>query len=108
MESSVSLSWCIRQGTRGEGDGDADYLPPMLTANNATTALLILTLITSELAICNLNRTHTYYVDIEMKLKFDIASQKKHAGSKIKSDVDSVVLRVGNSCYYAPASRGGH
>ena len=42
-----------------------------------------------------------------MKLKFDIASQKKHAGSKIKSDVDSVVLRVGNSCYYAPASRGG-
>jgi len=24
----VSLSWCIRQGTRGEGDGDADYLPP--------------------------------------------------------------------------------
>ena len=23
----VSLSWCIRQGTRGEGDGDADYLP---------------------------------------------------------------------------------
>ena len=28
MESLVSLSWCIRQGTRGEGDGDADYLPP--------------------------------------------------------------------------------
>jgi len=28
VESSVSLSWCIRQGTRGEGDGDADYLPP--------------------------------------------------------------------------------
>ena len=26
----VSLSWCIRQGTRGEGDGDADYLPPPL------------------------------------------------------------------------------
>ena len=29
MESSVSLSWCIRQGTRGEGDEDADYLPPL-------------------------------------------------------------------------------
>jgi len=28
VESLVSLSWCIRQGTRGEGDGDADYLPP--------------------------------------------------------------------------------
>ena len=28
MESSVSLSWCIRQGTRGEGGEDADYLPP--------------------------------------------------------------------------------
>jgi len=26
----VSLSWCIRQGTRGEGDGDADYLPPIM------------------------------------------------------------------------------
>jgi len=26
VESLVSLSWCIRQGTRGEGDGDADYL----------------------------------------------------------------------------------
>ena len=28
MESLVSLSWCIRQGTRGEGDEDAGYLPP--------------------------------------------------------------------------------
>jgi len=28
VESLVSLSWCIRQDTRGEGDGDADYLPP--------------------------------------------------------------------------------
>ena len=28
MESLVSLGWCIRRGTRGEGDGDADYLPP--------------------------------------------------------------------------------
>ena len=28
VESLVSLIWCIRQGTRGEGDGDADYLPP--------------------------------------------------------------------------------
>jgi len=28
VESLVSLSWCIRQGTRGEGDEDADYLPP--------------------------------------------------------------------------------
>jgi len=28
VESLVSLSWCIRQGTHGEGDGDADYLPP--------------------------------------------------------------------------------
>jgi len=28
VESLVSLSWCIRRGTRGEGDGDADYLPP--------------------------------------------------------------------------------
>jgi len=27
LESLVSLSWCIRQGTHGEGDGDADYLP---------------------------------------------------------------------------------
>ena len=25
--SLVSLGWCIRRGTRGEGDGDADYLP---------------------------------------------------------------------------------
>jgi len=30
VESLVSLSWCIRQGTRGEGDGDADYLPPLI------------------------------------------------------------------------------
>jgi len=28
VESLVSLSWCIRQGTRREGDGDTDYLPP--------------------------------------------------------------------------------
>ena len=34
MESLVSLSWCIRQGTRGEGDGDADYLPPLIKAVN--------------------------------------------------------------------------
>jgi len=32
VESLVSLSWCIRQGTRGEGDGDADYLPPSAVA----------------------------------------------------------------------------
>ena len=24
----VSLGWCIRRGTRREGDWDADYLPP--------------------------------------------------------------------------------
>jgi len=35
VESLVSLGWCIRQGTRGEGDGDTDYLPP----NNSVTAL---------------------------------------------------------------------
>ena len=28
MESLVSLGWRIRRGTRGEGDGYADYLPP--------------------------------------------------------------------------------
>jgi len=28
VESLVSLGWCIRRGTRGEGDGDTDYLPP--------------------------------------------------------------------------------
>jgi len=29
VESLVSLGWCICRGTRGEGDGDADYLPPL-------------------------------------------------------------------------------
>ena len=43
MESSVSLSWCIRQGTRGEGDGDADYLPPTLRPVKYTLELLNLT-----------------------------------------------------------------
>jgi len=33
VESLVSLSWCIRQGTRGEGDGYADYLPPQCSIN---------------------------------------------------------------------------
>jgi len=27
VEYLVSLSWCICQGTHGEGDGNADYLP---------------------------------------------------------------------------------
>jgi len=31
VESLVSLSWCIRQGTCGEGDGDADYPPLVYT-----------------------------------------------------------------------------
>ena len=31
VESLVYLSWCIRQGTRGEGDWDADYLPPLVS-----------------------------------------------------------------------------
>jgi len=26
VESLVFLGWCIRRGTRGEGDGDAEYL----------------------------------------------------------------------------------
>ena len=26
----VFLGWCIRRGTRGESDGDADYLPPII------------------------------------------------------------------------------
>jgi len=30
VKSLVSLSWCIRSDTLGEGDGDADYLPPMV------------------------------------------------------------------------------
>ena len=30
VESLVSLGWCIRRGTRGQGDGDADYLPPQI------------------------------------------------------------------------------
>ena len=30
MESLVSLGWCIRRGSHGEGDGDADYLPPLV------------------------------------------------------------------------------
>jgi len=34
VESLVSLSWCTRQGTRGEGDGDADYLPPVSRARH--------------------------------------------------------------------------
>ena len=41
MESSVSLSWCIRQGTRGEGDGDADYLPPKLLVERQDTMPLM-------------------------------------------------------------------
>jgi len=38
VESLVSLGWCIRRGTRGEGDGDADYLPPKFSEPVAATS----------------------------------------------------------------------
>ena len=40
---TVSLGWCIRRGTRGEGDGDADYLPPtvILTAMNNSVRVML-------------------------------------------------------------------
>ena len=41
----VSLGWCIRRGTSGEGDGAADYLPPssaLDTQHRLTTIAAIL------------------------------------------------------------------
>jgi len=44
VESLVFLGWCMRRGTRWEGDGDADYLPLLLllsTEQKIMTAYLL-------------------------------------------------------------------
>ena len=39
MESLVSLGWCIRRGTCGEGDGDVDYFPPIKLPSKTATLM---------------------------------------------------------------------